>query len=540
MRLIYNLIALDYYSYESFNHLCSHIKILKYDFLKLYFNELIKIHLHDIKKICEKNNLELIISFKTYTNLKDYYNIIDNIEIFDYNIYDEIHNKFKFIVLNIEYNNLKNIKNSNYILINDPDEIDDFDIFKNENIGIEIENHNDIWYNILNIKLFSIINFNNIINNEWSFFDNIKIDNISSNFLKFISKKKKKIIITGITGQDGSILGEYLININDKDIIVIGTVRSISVLKHENIIKIINNKYFCPILLDLSDKDKTEYIFKYIKPDYFFNCAAQVTVYNTTPYNIENTFFINTISPLRHLEYINKYCKNCKYLSCGSSEEFGNIKYTPQDLNHPCNPINIYGITKNTTHNIVKYFRENLNIFCCHVVLYNHESTRRSINFVTRKITNEIAKIKIDMDNNIIPKSLKIGNINSKRDWSCAEDFIKAFWKILNHDVPNDYILSSGETHTIKEMIDIAFNYVKLPLTWNINNNIFDTKAYHNDILMIEISKDYYRDNDDLRYFKGDNSETINKLNWDIETNFENLIKDMIDNDLKILHAEKE
>ena len=383
------------------------------------------------------------------------------------------------------------------------------------------------------------MNFNNIINNEWSFFDNIKIDNISSNCLKFILKKKKKIIVTGITGQDGSILGEYLINLNDPDIIIIGTVRSISVLKHENIIKIINNKYFCPILLDLSDKDKTEYIFKYIKPDYFFNCAAQVTVYNTTPYNIENTFFINTISPLRHLEYINKYCKNCKYLSCGSSEEFGEIKYTPQNLDHPYNPINIYGITKNTTHNIVKYFRENLNLFCCHVVLYNHESTRRSINFVTRKITNEIAKIKIDLDNNIIPNPLKVGNINSKRDWSCAEDFIKAFWKILDHDHPNDYILSSGETHTIKEMIDIAFNYVNLPLTWSIEKNIFDTKAYYNDTLLIEISKDYYRDNDDIRYFKGDSLKTIQELSWNIETNFENLIKNMIDNDLKILYAEK-
>ena len=170
------------------------------------------------------------------------------------------------------------------------------------------------------------------------------------------------------------------------------------------------------------------------------------------------------------------------------------------------------------------------------MVIYNHESTRRSLNFVTRKITNKIAQIKIDLYNKKIPKPLQIGNIYSKRDWSCSNDFVKAFWKIVNMDKPDDYILSSGKTHTIKELINIGFKYINIDLNWIITKDVLDTKAYYNDILLVEINKDYYRKNDETRFFQGNNMNTIKNISWENEVSFEKLVCNMIDNDIKELN----
>ena len=165
------------------------------------------------------------------------------------------------------------------------------------------------------------------------------------------------------------------------------------------------------------------------------------------------------------------------------------------------------------------------------MIMYNHESLRRSLNFVTRKITNKIAQIKIDFENNEKPSPLEIGNIYSKRDWSSSNDFVAAFWKILNMDKPDDYILSSGQTYTIKQLLDIGFEYINIKLDWNISDNPLDTKAYHDDILLIKVNKVFYRDNDDVRFFQGYNSNSKKKLNWDFKLTFKDLINSMIEND---------
>lgn len=537
MYFIYNIYLLDYYTRDHFNNLCCHIKILLYDAIKVTFNDIVKFNINDIISICKNNNLDLFISFSD-NKLLDYINILDFVEITDVELYKKVKNNFKKKILNInlqDYNNIElNIKDQ--IIINNIDKVENLHFFENNNkesIGIEIENYNDIWFNMFKINIFSVNHKNNIINSEWSLQELIN-DNFSLSLINYV-KNFKKIIITGVSGQDGSLLAEYILSLDIPNTIIMGTIKCLSVLKNKNLKNIVNNKNFCPIILDLIDYNKTELLIKHIKPNYFINCAAQTTVYNTNNINIENTFLVNTIAPLRHLDFIKNYCINCRYLSCGSSEEFGEISYTPQDLNHPYKPNNIYGITKNTTHNLVKFFRNNYNLHCSHMVLYNHESTRRSLNFVTRKITNKIAQIKIDLYNKKIPKPLQIGNIYSKRDWSCSNDFVKAFWKIVNMDKPDDYILSSGKTHTIKELINIGFKYINIDLNWIITKDVLDTKAYYNDILLVEINKDYYRKNDETRFFQGNNMNTIKNISWENEVSIEELVCSMIDNDIKEL-----
>ena len=546
MYLIYYLNLFYYYSLSSFNNLCSHIKLQSYDAIKLNITEIIEINLKDIQLICENHNLVLIISFNNCNKINKFVDQIKNIEIFESEEYNNYKDKFDCIILNISIKNVNdnvicNLDKKDKLLINDPDNIQEYNFLKNnKNIGIETKNNYDIWYTMLNIKIISFIHETNILNNEWSIvnnYNNTLKSNISYKCVEYINTYKK-IIITGITGQDGSLLAEYLLSL-DKKFIIIGTIKSVSVLKHDNLKNIINNKYLCPFILDLCDDYNTELIIKNIKPDYFFNCAAESLVYNINQEKYENTFMINTIAPLRQLEYINKYCNKCRYLSCGSSEEFGEIKYAPQDLNHPYNPVNIYGITKNTTNNLVKFYREKYKLYCCHLILYNHESPRRNINFFTRKVTSEIARIKIEIDNNQIPTPMKIGNIYSKRDWSSCDDFIKCFWKIMNMEYPEDYLLSSGKTHTVKEVIDIGFKYINIQLRWEIKKNVLETKAYYNDLLIIEINPLYYRNFDENNYFHGDNSKTKKKLNWENMTDLEELIGEMIYNDLSILNIKQ-
>lgn len=352
-----------------------------------------------------------------------------------------------------------------------------------------------------------------------------------------IDKNKKKILITGVTGQDGSNLVEYLLTLN-KDIIIYGTLRSEKKLNHINIKKFVSNPNFIPIILDLCNHNSTRKFFSSIKPDYFFNCAAQSVVNQSKNMDSIDTMMTNTIAPLLHLELIREYNDKCRYFSCGSCEEFGDIKYTPQNLNHPYNPINIYGISKYTAHNLIKYYRNHYNIFCCHAILYNHEGIKRGKNFVTRKITSEVAKIKLSIDNNIPPKPLLVGNIYSKRDWSDSSDFVTAFWKILNQDKADDYILSSGKAHSVKEFIDYAFEAVGIHIKWNIDNEkSFNNKAYYQDLLLVKCDQKYYRKNDVSmnRNFEGNNMLTRKQLDWTPRITFKDLIKKMVMNDIKLL-----
>ena len=169
------------------------------------------------------------------------------------------------------------------------------------------------------------------------------------------------------------------------------------------------------------------------------------------------------------------------------------------------------------------------------MVFYNHEGIKRGKEFVSRKITNKVVLIKKSLLKKETPEPLEIGNIFSTRDWADSEDFVKAFWKILNMDKPNDYILSYGQSNTVKNMITIAFNAVNIKINWKIDkNNPLNTKAYYKNKIMVKINKNFYREIDNNRDFLGDNTETKKNINWEIEVSFKELIEKMVKNDAKL------
>ena len=340
----------------------------------------------------------------------------------------------------------------------------------------------------------------------------------------------KKIIVTGITGQDGSNMVRFLLE--NTDHIIYGTVRRVSVENHDNI-KDIHSERFKIMILDLMDSESIRGIIKTVNPDYLINFAAQsfVGVSWKTPIQ---TFTTNSLSVMYMLEAIREYCPQCRFYSAGSSEEFGEIKYTPQDIQHSLKPKNPYAASKCAARHIVNVYRESYNLFAIHCILFNHEGIRRGKEFVTRKITSNIARIKKELENGEPINPFELGNIYAKRDWSDSEDFVEAVWLMLNQDEPREYILSSNETHSVKEFIEVACETLDLNYEWNENmNNPLETRLLINNMTAITISEKFYRPNDvDLVY--GDSSLTRDMLKWQPKTSFPELVKKMVHHDFNL------
>jgi GDPmannose 4,6-dehydratase len=339
---------------------------------------------------------------------------------------------------------------------------------------------------------------------------------------------EKKILITGVTGQDGSNMVRYLLENTIHRIY--GTIRRLSVSNHENI-RDIKSPRFQLINLDITDQCSIINQVKEINPDYIINLAAQSFVgesWNTPA----QTFTTNTLSVIYFLEAIRQYNPLCRFYSAGSSEEFGDVSYSPQDINHPLKPRSPYGASKCAARHIVKVYRESYNLYAIHCILFNHEGIRRGKEFVTRKITHGIANIKKDLENgkDIVP--LELGNINASRDWSDSEDFVEAIWLMLNRDTPKEYLLSSNETHTIKEFIDLTFKYANMDVEWIIDEkNPINTKVMYKGKTIIQISEKYFRPAEvDILY--GDSKDTMKELDWKPKVSFEQLVKKMIEYDL--------
>lgn len=328
----------------------------------------------------------------------------------------------------------------------------------------------------------------------------------------------KNVLITGVNGQDGSLMADYLLKVTDYNIY--GVIR-----KNSNMTNKINDKRFKLLEVDQFNKDIIDKIFLEIKPDYCINFASQ-NFYNDVWGNPSQTFEINAMLVLWLLDAIRNFMFKCKFIGMGSAEEFGDILYSPQDLKHPCNPKSPYSIGKYAARNLIDMYRERYNIYAIHCVLYNHEGTRRNERFITRKITKGLSKIKSDLMNNIDFEPIKVGNINIRKDWSDAEDFIEAIWLMLNQDKSRNYLLSSDETHSIKEFIDLACKYADINVEWK------DDRLYSNDKIIVEIDKNLYRPIENY-LLVGDSSETRKILNWQPKTSFEMLVKKMIDFDIK-------
>ena len=341
----------------------------------------------------------------------------------------------------------------------------------------------------------------------------------------------KKVIITGVTGQDGSFMADYLLENTDIDIIA--GVRRLSVKNHENIKHLSDNPRFRLIDLDITDQSNVNRVIEEEKPDYFINFAANsfVGVSWDMPENHMNT---NCMAVLYQLEAIRKYCPDCRYYNAGSSEEFGDVVTAPQDETHPLRPRSPYGASKAAARHLVKVWRDSYNLYAIQGWLFNHEGTRRGEEFLTRKVTKGVAEIfwKNSIGDNFKP--IELGNLEAKRDWSDAEDFVDGIWKMLNQKEPKEHVLASGETHTIREFVETAFAYAGYgaeKCKW-VGEGL-DEKYIHGDQLLVEINPRYYRPAE-VELLLGDPSRAEKELGWIRKTNFQGLVKKMVDTDINI------
>ncbi len=338
----------------------------------------------------------------------------------------------------------------------------------------------------------------------------------------------KKVIITGVTGQDGSYMSDLLLEETGHEIY--GMVRRSSTNNHHNIKHLLNSDRFKLITGDLTDSQSIDNIVREIRPDYFINLAAQSFV--GASWQIpEQTFDIDAIGVIRCLEAIRKHAPNCRFYNAGSSEELGNVDYSPQDEKHPLKPRSPYGAAKAAARHIVKVYRESYDLFAIQGLLYNHESPRRGEEFVTRKITKEVARIKKSINYGYPFEPLELGNIYAKRDWSHSKDFVKGIWLMLNQSEPKEYLLASGETHTVKEFIEKAFEFAEINGFWTHSSEekIEINEQFHSEKgqVLVRINPIFYRPAE-VDLLMGDPQKAIEYLNWKPEISFKELVKEMV------------
>ena len=245
----------------------------------------------------------------------------------------------------------------------------------------------------------------------------------------------KKIIITGVTGQDGSHMADYLLKLfeGQEDFMIYGAVRRLSVKNHENILHLENEPRFQLINMDLNDAHSMRDVIIDIQPDYFINFAAQSFVAGSWDYPIQ-TWDTDADAVLHILESIRRFSPHCRFYNAGSSEEFGDVICTPQNEAHPLRPQSPYGAAKCAARHIVRVYRESYGLYAIQGWLFNHEGTRRGLDFVTRKISYSVAKIKHALEAGKEISVLELGNIDARRDWTDAEDFMEGVWMMLNQD----------------------------------------------------------------------------------------------------------
>ena len=340
----------------------------------------------------------------------------------------------------------------------------------------------------------------------------------------------KKIIVTGVTGQDGSHMVDYLLK--NTNYHVYGTARRLSVKNHENILHLENEPRFELINMDLNDAHSMRDVIIDLKPDYFINFAAQSFVAGSWEYPIQ-TWETDSNAVLHILESIRRFAPHCRFYNAGSSEEFGDVEYSPQDEKHPLNPQSPYGAAKCAARHIVRVYRESYDLFAIQGWLFNHEGSRRGLDFVTRKISNTVAKIKLALESNREPPILKLGNLEAKRDWSDAEDFMEGVWLMLNQDKPKNYVLGSGEMHTVRQFLDEAFKCARIDFekTGSEDNEKYYTLDRQ---LIFEVDPKFYRPAE-VHGLCGDCSLAEKEIGWKRKTNFQKLVEKMYQNDYMIL-----
>jgi GDPmannose 4,6-dehydratase len=343
--------------------------------------------------------------------------------------------------------------------------------------------------------------------------------------------KKKIALIFGITGQDGSYLAKLLI---DKGYIVHGVKRRSSSFNTGRIDHLyqgpqVKSRNFILHYGDITDSLSVSTMIKNIKPNEIYNLAAQshVAVSFEVP---EYTANADAVGALRILEAIkfHGFQKKTKFYQAGTSEMFGKVQQVPQSEKTPFYPRSPYGVAKVYAHWITVNYREAYNIFACNGILFNHESPVRGETFVTRKIVVALCKIKLGLQ-----KKLYLGNLDAKRDWGHAKDYVEAMWKMMQKKKPSDYVIATGKQHTVKQFVDLTLNQLGIKSYWKgsgVNTKCFDVSGR----CIVQCDKEYFRPLE-VDTLLGDPTKARKELKWKPKINIKMLVKEMVDSEISNL-----
>lgn len=343
----------------------------------------------------------------------------------------------------------------------------------------------------------------------------------------------KTALITGVTGQDGSYLSEFLL---EKGYEVHGIIRRSSVDYRERIAHLENNPHFHLHYGDLGDSMSMMQVISKVRPDEIYNLAAQshVQVSFDVP---EFTADVDAIGVLRVLEAV-RLCglkDTCRIYQASTSELFGKVEEVPQRETTPFHPYSPYAVAKQYGYWIVKEYREAYGMFACSGILFNHESERRGETFVTRKITLAAARIAQGLQD-----KLYLGNLSSLRDWGYAKDYVECMWLILQNKEPEDFVIATGEQHSVREFAQLAFHDAGIELEWQgegMNEKGIDKATGR---VLVEVSPDFYRPTDVVNLW-GDPTKAKTHLGWNpTKTTFEELVRIMVEHDMQKVAVERE
>jgi GDPmannose 4,6-dehydratase len=340
----------------------------------------------------------------------------------------------------------------------------------------------------------------------------------------------KKALITGITGQDGSYLAELLL---DKGYEVHGIIRRASTFNTQRIDHIYQDPHEENVRLklhygDMTDSSNLSRLVEKINPDEIYNLAAQSHV--GTSFEIpEYTTDVDAMGTLRLLDAIKESEVECKFYQASTSELYGEVQEVPQTEETPFYPRSPYAAAKLYAYWIVKNYREAYDLFAVNGILFNHESPRRGKRFVTRKITRAVARINKDKQDKIY-----LGNMNAKRDWGYAKDYVKMMWMMLQHDNPEDFVIATGETHTVREFVEAAFSHVNVEIEWQGEG--VDEKGIDKNTgrVLVEVDPKYFRPTE-VDLLIGDPSKAKEELGWKPEVKFKELVQLMVQSDLEAI-----
>jgi GDPmannose 4,6-dehydratase len=336
----------------------------------------------------------------------------------------------------------------------------------------------------------------------------------------------KKALITGITGQDGAYLSKFLL---DKGYQVYGTYRRTSEMNMDKLKFMGVDEKISYVPVELLEFTNIFRALEQIQPDEIYNLGAQSFVYSS----FEEPVFtadVTGLGPLRILECIRAVNPKIKFYQASSSEMFGKAQTVPQNEKTPFYPRSPYAIAKLFGHWATVNYRESYGLFACSGILFNHESPLRGLEFVTKKVTHSVARIKKGLQNEI-----RLGNLDARRDWGYAKEYVEAMWMMLQQDKPDDYVIATGEPHSIRDFVEAAFAEIDIRIVWKGKGQEEKGIDAVSGKILVVVDQEFFRPAD-VDFLKGDSTKAREKLGWYPKTTFKDLVKIMMDHELKYLN----